>query len=230
MMTSGSRGTGAIALGCGAFALVAFVSLEAKLGERAMVPLALFGTRIFTGVTLLTFLLYAALGGALLLLPYLLIARSWSAVAAGTSVLPLPLVMGLGSRSVGALAEKIGARPLLTAGPIVTGTGFALFAGMPVGPIDYARDVLPSMLLIGIGMTAAVAPLTTTVMAAVDHRHAGAASGVNNATARIGGMIAVALVGLVLTDGGIYAGCRSFCYYLLLPTRCSSSRNPIIGI
>lgn len=201
LMTSGARGTGALALGGGAIALVAFVSLEARLGERAMVPLALFGTRIFTGVTLLTFLLYAALGGALLLLPYLLIARGWSAAAAGTAVLPLPLVMGMGSRGVGALAAKIGARPLLAAGPLVTGIGFALFARMPAGPIDYARDVLPSMLLIGIGMTAAVAPLTTTVMGAVDHRHAGAASGVNNATARIGGMIAVALIGLVLTDG-----------------------------
>jgi sugar phosphate permease len=202
LMTSRARGAGGAALASGVVVLVAFVALEARLGARAMVPLSLFGTRVFTGVTLLTFLLYAALAGALLLLPYLLIASGWSAVAAGTALLPLPLVMGLGSRGAGALAEKIGARPLLAAGPIVTGIGFVLFAGMPAGPIDYVRDVLPSMLLIGIGMTAAVAPLTTTVMAAVDHRHAGAASGVNNATARIGGMIAVALIGLVLTDSG----------------------------
>lgn len=204
MMTSGmgGRGAGAAMLGAGTVALVAFVALEARLGDRAMVPLALFGTRVFTGVTLLTFLLYAALAGALLLLPYLLIARGWSATAAGTAVLPLPLIMGLGSRSVGALAAKIGARPLLTFGPMVTGSGFALFALMPDSDIDYVRNVLPGMLLIGIGMTAAVAPLTTTVMTAVDQHHAGAASGVNNATARIGGMIAVALIGLVLTDNG----------------------------
>ena len=203
-LTSGMGGhaTGAAMLGAGTIALVAFVSLEARLGDRAMVPLALFGTRVFTGVTLLTFLLYAALAGALLLLPYLLIARGWSATAAGTAVLPLPLIMGLGSRSVGALAAKIGARPLLTLGPMVTGAGFALFALIPDSDIDYVRNVLPGMLLVGIGMTAAVAPLTTTVMTAVDQHHAGAASGVNNATARIGGMIAVALIGLVLTDNG----------------------------
>jgi len=204
MMTSGmgERGAGAAMLGAGTVALVAFVALEARLGDRAMVPLALFGTRVFTGVTLLTFLLYAALAGALLLLPYLLIARGWSATAAGTAVLPLPLIMGLGSRSVGALAAKIGARPLLTLGPAATGAGFALFALISDSGIDYVRNVLPGMLLIGIGMTAAVAPLTTTVMTAVDQHHAGAASGVNNATARIGGMIAVALIGLVLTDNG----------------------------
>jgi len=205
VMTSGMTGghsAGATMLGAGTIALAAFVALEARLGDRAMVPLALFGTRVFTGVTLLTFLLYAALGGALLLLPYLLIARGWSATAAGTAVLPLPLIMGLGSRGVGALSAKIGARPLLALGPMVTGAGFALFALIPDGPIDYVGNVLPGMLLIGIGMTAAVAPLTTTVMAAVDQRHAGAASGVNNATARIGGMIAVALIGLVLTDNG----------------------------
>ena len=202
LLTAGDRGTGTALIGGGTIALVAFVSLEARLGDRAMVPLALFGTRTFTGLTLLTFLLYAALAGTLLLLPYLLIARGWSAAAAGTAVLPLPLIMGLGSRGVGALAAKIGARPLLAIGPMVTGAGFALFAGMPAEGIGYARHVLPSMLLVGIGMTMAVAPLTTTVMAAVDHRHTGAASGVNNATARIGGMIAVALVGLVLTGDG----------------------------
>ncbi|MDB5705363.1 MAG: multidrug resistance protein Stp [Sphingomonas bacterium] len=202
LMSSGTRGTGAAMIGGGTIALIAFVSLEARLGERAMVPLALFGTRTFTGLTLLTFLLYAALGGTLLLLPYLLIARGWSATAAGTAVLPLPLIMGLGSRAVGGLADRIGARPLLAMGPMVTGAGLALFALLPEGEIDYVRNILPAMLLIGIGMTAAVAPLTTTVMAAVDHRHTGAASGVNNATARIGGMIAVALIGLVLSDNG----------------------------
>jgi len=199
---SGGRGTGGVMLGAGVIALVAFVALEARLGDRAMVPLALFGTRVFTGVTLLTFLLYAALAGALLLLPYLLIARGWTATAAGTAVLPLPMIMGLGSRSVGALAAKIGARPLLALGPMVTGAGFALFALMPDSHIDYVRNILPGMVLIGMGMTAAVAPLTTTVMGAVDQHHAGAASGVNNATARIGGMIAVALIGLTLTDKG----------------------------
>ena len=202
MMTSGNPSGGAVVAGLGALALAGFVLLEARLGDRAMVPLALFGTRVFTGVTLLTFLLYAALSGALLLLPYLLIARGWSATAAGAAMLPLPLIMGLGSRSIGGLAEKIGARPLLAFGPMVTGVGFVLLMALPDSRIDYVRHVLPTMLLLGIGMTMAVAPLTTTVMAAVDQRHAGAASGVNNATARIGGMIAVALVGVALTERG----------------------------
>lgn len=202
MISHGQYGAGGLMLAGSAVGLAAFIALEARLGDRAMVPLKLFATRTFTGVTLLTFLLYAALGGALLLLPYLLIARGWSATAAGAAVLPLPILMGLGSRSAGALAARIGARPMLTLGPIVTGLGFFLFVRVPEGAIDPIADVLPPMLLIGAGMTAAVAPLTTTVMAAVDRAHAGAASGVNNATARIGGMVAVALVGLALTDGG----------------------------
>jgi predicted MFS family arabinose efflux permease len=110
--------------------------------------------------------------------------------------------MGLGSRSAGRLAERIGARPMLAIGPVVTGAGFAWMGRMPDGAIDYWIDVFPAMLLIGVGMTIAVAPLTTTVMTAVDEQHAGAASGVNNATARIGMMLATALIGLALTDGG----------------------------
>jgi MFS family permease len=186
----------------GVAACIGFVALEARLGDKAMVPLALFGTRTFTGVTLLTLFLYAALGGVLFLLPYLLIARGWPASAAGAAMLPLAIAMGLGSRGAGRLAERIGARPMLAIGPIVTGAGFAWMGRMPDGAIDYWFDVFPAMALIGIGMTIAVAPLTTTVMTAVDEHHAGAASGVNNATARIGMMLATALVGLVLTGGG----------------------------
>lgn len=186
----------------GVAACIAFIALEARLGDKAMVPLALFGTRTFTGVTLLTLFLYAALGGVLFLLPYLLIARGWAASAAGAAMLPLAIAMGLGSRSAGRLAERIGSRPMLAIGPVVTGAGFAWMGRMPDGAIDYWIDVFPAMTLIGVGMTIAVAPLTTTVMTAVDDKHAGAASGVNNATARIGMMLATALIGLALTDGG----------------------------
>jgi EmrB/QacA subfamily drug resistance transporter len=186
----------------GVIAAASFIWLEAKRGDVAMVPLALFGTSTFTGLTILTFLLYAALSGALLLLPYLLIARGWPAAVAGSAMLPLPLLMSAGSRAAGGLAERIGARPMLVVGPLITGAGFAWLARIPDSVIDYWRDVLPAMLGVGVGMTIAVAPLTTTVMAAVDRRHAGAASGVNNATARIGGMVAVALIGLVLSANG----------------------------
>ena len=201
MATSGGQ-HGLIFVAGGVMASIAFLWWESRCGERAMVPLGLFGTRSFSAITLLTFLLYAALSGALLLLPYLLISTGWRATAAGAAILPLPLIMGAGSRASGAIAERIGTRWMLTIGPVIVGLGFAAMWAIPGGGIEYVPHVLPSMLLIGIGMTIAVAPLTNAVMAAVDHRHTGAASGVNNATARIGGMVAVALIGLVLAGGG----------------------------
>jgi EmrB/QacA subfamily drug resistance transporter len=179
-----------------------FLWWEKRLGDAAMVPLALFGTARFTALTVLTFLLYAALSGVLLLLPYLLISTGWPATSAGTALLPLPVIMAAGSRAAGALAERVGAHWLLAAGSVVTGLGFALMWTIPASQIDFVRHVLPAMSLVGMGMTMAVAPLTTAAIAAVDQRHAGAASGVNSATARIGGMVAVSLIGLVLTGGG----------------------------
>lgn len=201
LATSGGQ-HGVAYIAGGVAASIAFLWWESRCGARAMVPLGLFGTRSFSAITVLTFLLYAALSGVLLLLPYLLISSGWRATAAGAAILPLPLIMGAGSRAAGALSERIGARWMLAAGPVVVGLGFAALWIVPATGIGFVPHVLPAMLLIGIGMTAAVTPLTTAVMAAVDHRHTGAASGVNNATARIGGMVAVALIGLVLTGGG----------------------------
>ena len=199
--TSGGQGAVYYIAG-GVAAWAVFLWWESRCGERAMVPLGLFGTRSFSAITLLTFLLYAALSGVLLLLPYLLISTGWRATAAGAAILPLPLIMGAGSRAAGALAERIGARWMLAVGPLLVAAGFAAMRIIPGTAIEFVPHILPSMLLIGIGMTAAVAPLTNAVMASVDRHHAGAASGVNNATARIGGMVAVALIGLVLTGGG----------------------------
>ncbi len=186
----------------GVVASGAFLWWESRCGKHAMVPLGLFATRAFSAITVLTFLLYAALSGALLLLPYLLISTGWKATAAGAAVLPLPLIMGAGSRLSGLVAERIGARWMLAAGPMLVGIGFVLMRMIPGSDIAFVPHLLPAMLVIGLGMTIAVAPLTTTVMASVDRHHAGAASGVNNATARIGAMVAVALIGLVLTGGG----------------------------
>jgi EmrB/QacA subfamily drug resistance transporter len=199
--TSGGHGAAYYIAG-GAAASAAFLWWESRCGARAMVPLGLFGTRSFSAITVLTFLLYAALSGVLLLLPYLLISTGWRATAAGAAILPLPLIMGAGSRAAGALAERIGARWMLAVGPLLVAAGFAAMRIIPGAAIEFVPHILPSMLLIGTGMTAAVAPLTNAVMASVDRHHAGAASGVNNATARIGGMVAVALIGLVLTGGG----------------------------
>src|SRR5206468_2108194 len=115
-----STAMGAITAGAGVVCLAAFVAVEAHLGARAMMPLALFGTRTFVGVSVLTFCLYAALSGLVVLLPYLLIrAGGWSAAAAGAALLPLSVAMGLGSRASGQLAERVGTRTLLTIGPVI---------------------------------------------------------------------------------------------------------------
>ena len=125
-------------------------------------------------MTLLTLCLYAALSGMVVLLPYLLIASAgWAATAAGAALLPLSVVMGLGSRAAGKLAERVGTRMLLTVGPFVVAVGFALFLRVGAGPVHYATDVLPALLLVACGLTLSVAPLTSAVIAAVDPSHVG---------------------------------------------------------
>jgi len=199
---SGGHGdalAGGSALAAGAAALVAFVVVEARLGRKAMMPLALFGTRAFVGVTLLTLGLYAALSGMVVLLPYLLISRAgWAATAAGAALLPISVAMGLGSRAAGKLAERVGTRTLLTIGPLVVAAGFALFLRVDGQAVRYATDILPALVLIACGLTLSVAPLTSAVIAAVDPSHVGAASGFNNATSRVAGLLATALLGYVL--------------------------------
>ena len=190
---------GAIAAVAGVACLAVFVAVEARLGMRAMMPRALFATRTFIGVSLLTLGLYAALSGLVVLLPFLLIrARGWSAAAAGAALLPLSVAMGVGSRAAGQLAERVGTRTLLTIGPVVVAIGFALFLTTGVAPVRYASEVLPALGCIAVGLTLSVAPLTTAVIAAVDPAHVGSASGFNNATSRIAGLLATALLGYVL--------------------------------
>jgi len=159
-------------------------------------------SRAFVGLTLLTFLLYGALGGLLVMLPYLLIvAGGYSPLHAGMALLPLPAVLGLASRAMGRTTERIGPRWPLTLGPLATGTGFALLAWAdPRG--GYWTSVLPGLVVISLGMAGAVAPLTTAVLSAVDRRHTGTASGFNSAIARTGGMIATALAGSVIALSG----------------------------
>ena len=199
---SGGEFVGAASIVAGIALLSGFVALEARLGTRAMMPLALFGTKTFVGVSLLTFFLYAALGGMIVLLPYLLIgAGHYSAAAAGAALLPLSIAMGLGSRAAGRLAERVGARLLLTIGPFVVAVGFALFLRIDAGTVSYAGVVLPALVVVACGLTLSVAPLTAAVMAAVDPAHVGSASGVNSAIARIAGLLATALLGFVLVAG-----------------------------
>ncbi|MBV9078759.1 MAG: DHA2 family efflux MFS transporter permease subunit [Methylobacteriaceae bacterium] len=180
----------------------AFGIVERRRADRAMMPLALFASRRFVGLTLLTFFLYGALGGLIVLLPYMLIeGAGYSGTAAGAALLPLPLVIALSSPLMGALAGRIGARLPLSIGPLVVGLGFLLALRMEAGG-DYWWTVLPAILVVALGMSGAVAPLTTAVLSSVDQEHAGSASGLNSAVARTGGLVATALLGSVLAAHG----------------------------
>jgi len=198
----GSGEEGWLATGAGAAALLAFLGIEKRRGDRAIMPLALFGTASFAGLSLLTFFLYAALGGLFVALPFVLIElRGYSPVAAGAALLPLPAVIALGSRLMGRVAARTGPRRPLTLGPLIVAAGFALAARIGGGG-SYWTTVMPAVLVIAIGMAGAVAPLTTAVMASVDRDHVGTANGFNSAVARTGGLIATALLGSVLAARG----------------------------
>jgi EmrB/QacA subfamily drug resistance transporter len=199
---AGSMRGGWASAAVGAVALLAFVAVEHRRGERAIMPLAMFGTASFIGLTILTFFLYAALGGLFVLLPYVLIElRGYSPLAAGAALLPLPAVIGVASRFAGAAAARTGPRLPLTVGPLIVAAGFALAARIGADG-SYWTTVLPAILVIAIGMAGAVAPLTTAVMASVDGDHVGTANGFNSAVARTGGLIATALLGSVLAARG----------------------------
>ena len=188
-------------LAIGGVALVAFLAVEHHRGARAMMPLELFASRAFVGLSALTFLLYGALGGLLVLLPFVLIEGGYSPLCAGLALLPFPLGIGVASRAMGRLTQRIGPRWPLTLGPLVTAGGFALL--VRVDPhAAYATSVLPGVVVIALGMAGAVAPLTTAVLASVDDRHTGTASGLNSALARTGGLVATALSGAVIAAGG----------------------------
>ena len=187
----------------GAALVFFFLRLERRKGDGAMMPLALFATSSFVGITALTFLLYAALGGLIVLLPYMLInAFGFSASAAGAAILPFPLVLGVLSRLAGGLATRIGLRNVLTVGPVAVAIGFALLSRVPAESMSYWHDIFPGLFVMALGMAVSVAPLTTAVMNSVSDDHVGVASGVNNATARIAGLVATALLGPVLLGAG----------------------------
>ena len=186
-------------LGLGAAALCAFVVVEARV-TAPMVPLALFRSRTFSGTNLLTLLLYAALGGALFFVPFNLIqVQGYSPAAAGAALLPFVLFVSTMSRWAGALATKLGPHAFLCGGPLIVAVAFVLLARPSVGG-SYWSTFFPGVLTLGLGMGFTVAPLTAAVMGAVDPRHAGVASGINNAVARTAGLLAVAALGLLLLD------------------------------
>jgi EmrB/QacA subfamily drug resistance transporter len=182
--------------------LLAFVLLEARRKDRALVPMALFTTSTVVGLNLVTLLLYAALNALVVLVPYVLIeALQYSAAHAGIALLPLPFVMVIISPLAGSVAERVGARMLIFAGSMVVGLGMLLT--LYIRPsMSYWTGLLPAFVVVALGLSVAVAPLTTAVLGAVEARYTGVASGLNNAVARTGGLLATALVGFVFASHG----------------------------
>jgi EmrB/QacA subfamily drug resistance transporter len=214
------------ALGIGVAGIVGFVQVERRAADPIL-PLGVFASRTFTAANLVTFAVYAALGGVFFLVTLnLQIVAGFAPLAAGMAMLPLTGLMLVLSARAGALAQRIGPRIPMTLGPLVCAGAMLLFARIGADA-SYLRTVLPAVVLLGLGLSLTVAPLTATALGAVDDRHAGVASGVNNAVARTAGLLAVAVLPLAaglgtgsLTDpaalGPTYRSAMLLCAGLLV--------------
>ncbi len=202
------KGASALVLGAGIgglLALAAFFAVERR-SPNPMLPLEIFRSRQFSAANGVTFVVYAALGGVFfLLVSFLQISMGYTPIEAGAASLPVTLLMLLFSARAGALAQRIGARLPLTVGPLVIALGLLWMAQISPGD-SYLTSILPAVIVFGAGLTLVVAPVTATVLSAADTRHSGIASGVNNAVARVAGLLAVAVLPVVagLTGDSFY--------------------------
>ena len=186
-----------VSLILGAVCLIAFVFVEARSSAPTL-PLWLFKSRSFSGANLLTLFLYAALGIFFFLFPLNLIqVQGYSATATGAAMLPMILLMFFLSRWSGGLVVRYGSRTPLIVGPLIAALGFALFAVPSTGG-NYWREFFPAVMVLGFGMAVTVAPLSTVVMNSVAKDRLGAASGINNAVARLASVLAIAVLGIVM--------------------------------
>ncbi|WP_173162712.1 MFS transporter [Phytohabitans suffuscus] len=214
------------ALAVGAASIAAFIAIEHR-SSHPMLPLDLFRIRPFTAANLVTFAVYAALGGVFFLVVLnLQVVSGFSPLTAGTALLPVTALMLALSARAGALGQRIGPRIPMTAGPLVCAVALLLLSRIGAGA-GYLADVLPGAVLLGLGLSLTVAPLTATALGSVPERHAGIASGVNNAVARAAGLLAVAILPLAagigagsLTDAGdlapVYRDAMRICAGLLV--------------
>ena len=186
-----------ISLSTGVVSLIIFMFIEVK-SSHPLMPLNLFKSKTFSGVNLLTLLMYTALNVGLFFLPINLVQiQGYREVNAGLAILPFAILISAMSRFSGIFADKFGARKPLIAGPLIAGAGLFLltFPGVTNGPAEYWETFFPGILLLGIGMGIVVAPLTAAVMSSVPSGHTGIASGINNTMARIAGLVAIAVLG-----------------------------------
>ena len=192
-----------------AVALVLFVVVELR-SPHPMVPMSLFRSRQFSAANLTTFAVYGALGITMFLLVLeLQKVLAYSPLEAGASLLPVTVMLLALSARAGALAQRVGPRLPMTLGPLIAALGLALLTRVG-GGTTYAGAVLPGVIVLGLGLALTVAPLTAAVLAAVDDHHFGVGSAINNATARVSGLVAVALVPAVAGLAGAHVGLTAF--------------------